>query len=311
MSDATSDSHAAGVPPRVSVPMVAYRHDKWIGQAIESVLAQDMDDWEIVVADDLSDDATIEVASRYAREDERIRILPHGEKFGPRQNYMRAMRACRGEFISQLDGDDFFVDRSKLSSQARFLDEHPECSGVFGSWLETDGDGENGVLTEGFGLEGRVRFHPVDFGPNCVAASVSVMFRRGLFGEYPDWYTDVDVGDWPLHLLNTIHGGPYAYVPDVVSAHRNHSDGIWSKRTSADQAASTLRTHELFLRVLPKDLVITRAQRPAPAARVRLDHLRQHRGPEILREHAQEQLVGAEGAGGLVGAGALAPDSVG
>lgn len=236
--------------------MVAYRHEKWIGQAIESVLSQDMDSWEIVVADDLSDDRTIEVATRYAQEDERgrIRILPHGEKFGPRQNYMRAMRACRGEFISQLDGDDFFVDRSKLSGQARFLDENPECSGVFGSWLETDGEGENGVLTEGFGLEGRTRFHPVDFGPNCVAASVSVMFRRGLFGEYPDWYTDVDVGDWPLHLLNTIHGGPYAYVPNVVSAHRNHVDGIWSKRTNADQAASTLRTHELFLRVLPEDL---------------------------------------------------------
>lgn len=252
-------THAPGPAPRVSVPMVTFQHERFVGEAIESVLAQDLPDWEIVVGDDASTDGTIAVVQSYLGACEwqgrqRLRILDHEHKIGPRQNYMRTLSACRGEYLSQLDGDDTFVDESKLSRQARFLDEHPDCSGVFGAWLETDLDGANGVLTPGFGLDGRDRFEAQHFGPYCMTTSSAVMFRRGLFGDFPDWYTEAEVGDWPLHLLNTVHGGPYAYVDQVVSTHRNHNLGVWTQRSSLDQVQSTVRTQDLFLRVLPADV---------------------------------------------------------
>lgn len=245
--------------PRVSIPMVAFRHEAYVERAIQSVVDQDFEDWEIVLADDQSDDRTVEVARSCMERTmgprgQRLRILPHAEKVWPRPNYIRAMQASRGDFVAQLDGDDFFVDPQKLSKQVAFLDAHPECSGVFGAWLETDGDGESGELTRGFGLEDRDRFESADFGPYCRTTSVVVMFRNRLFPEYPRWYMEADVGDWPLHVLNTWHGGPYAYIPDVLSAHRNHSAGVWSARSQAEVAESTIRTHDLYLRVLPDPL---------------------------------------------------------
>ncbi|MCB9908494.1 MAG: glycosyltransferase family 2 protein [Planctomycetes bacterium] len=243
----------------MSIPMVTFRHEAWVAQAIQSVVDQSLEDWEIVLADDASDDRTIAVAQGLAGTCEgphgpRLRILEHGPKFGPRQNYMRALRACRGEFVAQLDGDDFFVDPDKLSKQVRFLEDNPDCSGVFGAWLETDAEGQNGVLTPGFGLNGVERFSASDFGPYCVTTSVVVMFRNGLFGDFPDWYVQVDVGDWPLHVLNTMHGGDYGYLSDVLSAHRNHGAGVWTQRSEVEKAASAVRTQDLFLQHLPKEL---------------------------------------------------------
>lgn len=245
--------------PRVSVSMTAFRHARWIGRAIESVLAQDFDDWEIIVADDASDDRTVEVVRGYhdaciGPYGPRLRVLPHDAKVGQRQNYMRALRACRGDFIAQLDGDDYFVDPEKLSKQVALLDEDPSLAGVFGAWLETDQDGENGVETRGFGVEGRSRFGVVDFGALCRTTSAVVLFRRGLFGDFPEWFERADVGDWPLHVLNLLGGGEYLYVPDVLSAHRNHPAGIWTRRSDEEKARGTIRMHEMFLAELPPEV---------------------------------------------------------
>lgn len=290
--------------PRVSVAMVTFRHERWIGEAIESVLAQDFEDWELVIGDDMSDDRTVEVARSYEERcvgphGPRLRILPHDAKVGPRPNFMRILRACRGEYIAHLDGDDFFVDPGKLTKQVAFLDANPDHAGVFGAWLETDQDGENGVLTPGFGIGDQTRFTASDFGAYCKTTSCVVMFRRGLFGDFPDWYMEAAVGDWPLHVLNLAHGGDYGYLPDVLAAHRNHGDGVWTKRSQADQARSTIHMHDLFLREFPPDLAgemlpkMVRSnfgrgrkahrQGDDEAARVFLEWCHAHRTPNLSR----------------------------
>lgn len=259
MNDKIGISGGDAHRPRVSISMITFRHEKWVGEAIESVLNQDLDDWEIVLGDDLSDDGTMDVIRSYEERcmgpfGQRLRLLPHDVKLGPRQNYMRTLRACRGEYTAQLDGDDWFTDEQKLSKQVRFLDERPDFSGVFGAWLETDENGDNGVLTPGFGIGDQTRFSAADFGAYCKTTSVVSLFRTDLFGDFPDWYTEADVGDWPLHVLNLMHGGDYGYIPEVLAAHRNHGAGVWTKRSAAEQARCTTRMHDLFKRVLPADL---------------------------------------------------------
>ncbi|MEZ6020895.1 MAG: hypothetical protein R3F17_12555 [Planctomycetota bacterium] len=94
-----------------------------------------------------------------------------------------------------------------------------------------------------------------DFGAYCMTTPVVVMFRNRLFGDFPDWYESVDVGDWPLHVLNTLAGGPYGYIDEVWSAHRNHGAGVWTRRSQVEQAKSAVRTQDLFERVLPPEWV--------------------------------------------------------
>lgn len=107
--------------PLVSVLVPTYNHARFIGSCIESVLAQSYPDWEMIVVDDGSTDATLEVAGRYG--DERIRVLaaPHRGIWRLHETYNTGLRAARGAFIGILEGDDLWLPRH-LEAQVPLLD---------------------------------------------------------------------------------------------------------------------------------------------------------------------------------------------
>lgn len=114
---------------KLSVLIRTFNHERFIGQAIESVLMQRTSfDYEIVIGDDCSTDGTRvllqELASLYPGT---IRLLLHASRMGPRDNYEAALRACRGEYVAVLDGDDYWTSPRKLQEQVEFLDAHPGC----------------------------------------------------------------------------------------------------------------------------------------------------------------------------------------
>ena len=114
----------------------------------------------------------------------RVKVLPHGSKLGQRANYLRTMQACSGSYISQLDGDDFFLSPSKLRRQVEFLDENDDCSGCFTASQEVDEAGD--AVAEVMRPPGcKARYTSEDFAPMNLANSSAVMFRRGLFGDHP------------------------------------------------------------------------------------------------------------------------------
>lgn len=241
--------------PEISIPMVTFRHEAWVGQAIESVLMQEEVDWEIVLGDDASDDATVGVAQSYLdrcmrKGQQRLRILPHETQLGRRHNFRRTLEACTGQFIAQLDGDDFFVSSRALSIRADFLKQNPELSAVFCAWNEIDENGR--VIEERRMMEGKTRYMLEEFGPYCPCTSSSVMFRRGLFGEFPAWWLAAPVGDWPLHVLNLLHG-EMGYINEVLAVHRTHANGVWTKKSEYQKLQVCLSLQTLFVDDLPKE----------------------------------------------------------
>ena len=242
--------------PRISVPMVTFQHERFVGEAIESVLAQDCPDWEIIVGDDASSDRTIEIVQSYLPAGEwqgrqRIRILPWETKVGRRANYMRVLRACRGTYTAQLDGDDFLVTEHSLSVRADFLDRNPDFAWVFSAWLETDEHGaQEGPVRRM--QDGRRRFTYADFGKYCLCTSSAVMARRGLYGEFPHWYAAAPVGDWPLHVINALHGD-VGFLDEVLAIHRNRPGGVWSAESEFGQLRFTLAVQTNFVRDLPPE----------------------------------------------------------
>ncbi len=95
-------------------------------RAIESVLAQRFQDWELIVVDDLSPDDTQSVMAKFC--DSRIKYIRldknTGGSFIPRQ---KGLEASIGKYIAVLDDDDYWPDDRKLEMQAAYLEEHPEC----------------------------------------------------------------------------------------------------------------------------------------------------------------------------------------
>jgi len=90
--------------PLVSIMMPAYNAGKYIGRAIESVLAQTYENWELIIIDDCSTDNTYEIAASY--KDPRIRILRHEQNMGVGSSRNDALSASRGQWVAVLDADD-------------------------------------------------------------------------------------------------------------------------------------------------------------------------------------------------------------
>src|SRR6185436_19281492 len=114
----------------ISVLVVTYNHEKFLRQALESVMMQETGfDFEVVIADDHSTDGTLAIAQAYEEKYGNVRILSgEGRNLGITRNYQRGLQACRGEYIAVVEGDDFWISPAKLQKQVEFLNEHPECA---------------------------------------------------------------------------------------------------------------------------------------------------------------------------------------
>lgn len=108
---------------QITVLMTAYNNERYIAQAVRSVLAQTYRDFELYLVDDGSADATKSIAESYARDDSRIRLVSQANK-GMGESSNEALEAARGEWVVRLDADDeMFPDR--LERHLAFLRGHP------------------------------------------------------------------------------------------------------------------------------------------------------------------------------------------
>ncbi|MCS6922783.1 MAG: glycosyltransferase [Fimbriimonadales bacterium] len=93
--------------PLVSILTPAYKAEPYIGQAIESVLAQTMPDWELIIVEDCSPDNTAQVVEQYLG-DPRIKLIRNEQNLGECGSRNRALDVARGEWIALLDADDWY-----------------------------------------------------------------------------------------------------------------------------------------------------------------------------------------------------------
>ena len=135
--------------PLVSVIMGIYNCEKSIEAAIESILQQTYDNWEMIMCDDGSNDDTYLVASGY-RDDypEKIVLLKNGCNRGLNYTLNHCLRYAKGEYIARMDGDDISLP-TRLEKEVRFLDEHPHFAIVSCPMIYFDEGGEIFVLDMG------------------------------------------------------------------------------------------------------------------------------------------------------------------
>jgi glycosyltransferase involved in cell wall biosynthesis len=96
--------------PLVSFALPVRNGGETIAAAIDSVRAQTIDDWELVVSDNLSTDETTAICASYAREDERIRHIPTGRDLSLNENFSEAFRHTRGRYVRWYGDDDWLED---------------------------------------------------------------------------------------------------------------------------------------------------------------------------------------------------------
>ena len=144
--------------PLLSVLMTAYNRQDFIGDAIESVLAQTFTDWELIIVDDCSRDHTIEIANRYAACDSRIRVYVNERNLGDYPNRNYAATLAVGEFLKYHDSDDLM---------------YPHCLAVMTSLLMA-------YPQAGFALHPGAREWPG--GPCPMLLTPRLCYQREFFG---------------------------------------------------------------------------------------------------------------------------------
>ena len=112
----------------LSVVIISYNQERYIREAIESVINQKTNyEYEILLADDCSPDNTGKIMKEYAeRYPELIRLLERPQNLGGAKNYLDACLKAKGKYITILEGDDYWCDENKIQSQVEFLEENPE-----------------------------------------------------------------------------------------------------------------------------------------------------------------------------------------
>lgn len=205
----------------LSVIMTTYNHERYIAEAIESVLRQQTSfRVEIVIGEDCSTDRTLNIARDYqSMYPEGIRIVTSDENVGWRKNYRRTIAAAKGKYIALLDGDDYFTHRKKLQMQVELLEADPEAGMCYTRSERVDETGNRTLYPEGecqTSFEAMLRRNPAE---NC-----TVVARRELVERYydeirpdlhPEWRTD----DLPMWLWFAATG-TYRAIDCPTAVHR-------------------------------------------------------------------------------------------
>lgn len=240
----------AGLPenPKVSVSLTTYNQERYIATAIESVLAQQTDfPFEVVLADDRSTDGTGDICREYQRRYPGIVRLVHREKnLGAVPNYLETFKACVGEYVAFLEGDDYWTDPNKLQKQVAFLDANPEYAICCHNVIAVDDQGvSRGGLLRNVSETTTVK----DLCRGDYISTPSCMVRNHLLDELPSWIYALPGCDWALDLLHA-EKGKIQFFPETMAAYRIHTEGIWSGKCSKDKLRETLEVTQTINRRL-------------------------------------------------------------
>src|SRR6185369_450501 len=207
--------------PKVSVCIPTYNTARYLAEAIDSVLAQEFMDFELVICDNASTDATPEICRRYT--DPRIRYVRFEELTNQAGNFNRCLNEAKGEFITLLHADDYFLP-GFLADRVNRLDEQAEVGFVFGAVQVVDSEGDPISLKSQWEED---RFFPRGelfklLLSSCLICPPSLMVRSSITQKAALFRTDLTWGhdwEWTLRLAED---NAACYVARPLAAYREH-----------------------------------------------------------------------------------------
>ena len=209
---------------KVSVCMVTYNQEKFIEQAIESVIMQKTNfNYELVIGDDCSTDKTREIVIKYQKKyPNKIRVFINKKNLGAGPNFIQTLKVCKGEYIALLDGDDYWTDPYKLQKQVDFLNTNQDYS-ISSHNVNVVHRGSKSQSIEWLGRkykETSTLKDILEYGSG--GATCSLVFRQKSIIPLPKWFYALPGGDWSLQVL-CISKGKMHYFSDAMGVYRiNH-----------------------------------------------------------------------------------------
>lgn len=252
--------------PLLSVLIISYNHEQYIEQTLDSVISQKTTfPFEIVIGDDASPDKTRAICLKYAEKyPNLIRVMPKTKNLGVVPNYIRTLKACEGQYIAHLDGDDYWIDPLKLQKQVDKLRTNSDFIMCYTSrqvfredWKDLASETERAHLKNYYGEdlgngffsikdgEDNKYYRVEDFCGNTFFHLSTLVFKKPV--------TDVvinhlarfkNIVDRPLSIILLQELGGYAVkIPDVCIVFRMNKNSLFSP---ADEIKRNRMTNEMY-----------------------------------------------------------------
>lgn len=227
--------------PQVSILVLAYAHEPYLAQCLDSLAGQDAPfPFEIIVAEDRSPDATLAVAmAAQARHPHRIRLVHASANRGMNPNLRFAISLARAPILALCEGDDWWIDPHRLTRGHALMQRFAGADLLFARGLKYRSD-EDQAAGWDFGPTPRiVSAREVLAGYGWLPPTASLMWRRTVTEDWPQWLDDAPFGDAPLWLAGMARGGAI-YDPVVGVAYRMAHPTSFTARLSAADAEARL-----------------------------------------------------------------------
>ena len=180
----------------VSVVVTSYNYQKYIKDTINSVLNQTFKDWEMIVIDDASTDASVEIIHELTKNDSRIKLIQNSENIGLKNSIKKALKEASGEWIAFLESDDLWRE-DYLEKKVALINEGGQFGFIFND-VELFGDTTYKTFPKVKGKFPGSMFY--SFGiSNPVLTMSSVMVKKNLLALV-DFNTPIDkLLDWYIY----------------------------------------------------------------------------------------------------------------
>jgi glycosyltransferase involved in cell wall biosynthesis len=251
-SESQSFSLLPGPPARVTVIVSTYNHERFICQALDSILAQQTSfRFEVVILEDCSTDRTRELVIGYQKaHPDKIRLALSETNRYDNVIFMEVARRINSEYVALLDGDDFWTSPQKLERQVEFLDAHRECAICFHQVILKFEDGSQPDRTD---PESHQEISTlVDLLEGCFMNTGSVMFRRSAILHFPARFAWEYSADWALFVL-AAKNGFIGYLDEPMSVYRKTASGVWTALSPEEQRRRIIAFYEGARDYVPPD----------------------------------------------------------
>lgn len=229
---------------RVSICCITYKQDLYIAQAIDSFLMQMTTfPFEIIVGEDCGGDDTLTILAAYqARYPNLIKVIASEKNIGANSNFLKILNIAQGDYIAVCEGDDYWVDESKLQKQVSSLEQNIQSDICFTAAKTLDSNGATGESAKHSNNSCIFTLKDVIYGGGGFMPTASLMFRKSIIKKIPDWFLTAPIGDFYIQIISSLKGGAI-YLPDMTVVYRVNAIGSWScdkKYSTENKMLSTL-----------------------------------------------------------------------
>lgn len=208
--------------PFVSVFIPVYNSEKFLSQAIESVLSQTYNNFELIIIDDGSTDKSYQISKKYLKLDSRIRLFKNDKNMGVGFTFNRAIGESKGNFIARMDSDDVMVC-NRLEKQIDFMKKNRDIV-CLGSWMKEINE-KNEIIGERITPLFHRQIYEKMFYEMAIQ-NPSLMINKNLVPENFEWCkTDGILDDLDL-LFKLLQFGKFANINDYLMLYRIHDNNL-------------------------------------------------------------------------------------